>query len=449
MEAFSTKQKSVFRLVMAMSIPSVLSMLVNSLYNIVDSFFVAQISEDAMTALSLVFPIQNLVTAIAVGFGVGINAMIALRLGAGDRRAANISASFGLFLSFLHGLVLMLLCIFMMPRFLELFTDNAQVRSLGLTYSNIAFSFSVSINAGIALEKIFQSVGRMKTSMFVMFAGCLTNVILDPMMIFGMGPFPKLGIAGAALATGIGQTIQLFLYIFAAKKSPLDVSFRLKFVKPEREITKNLYYIGVPAALNLALPSLLISALNSILAGFSQIYVVVLGIYYKLQTFIYLPANGILQGVRPLIGYSYGAGDYKRVQKIYRITLFLSLGIMFTGTLLCMFFPKELISLFSSNQETIHAGASALRIISLGFLVSSLSVTTSGALEGLGKGLPSLVISLLRYVVLIIPAAFLLSRLTGPSGVWHAFFITEVLAGCISYFILYRRYFLKLLSKDA
>lgn len=446
METFSTKQKSLFCLVMTMSIPSVLSMLINSLYNIVDSFFVAQISENAMTALSLVFPVQNLVIAISVGFGVGINALIALRLGARDQRSANVSASFGLVLSAVHGILLMLVCIGGIPWFLKLFTQDPDVLSLGTTYSTIAFSFTFSVNVGITLEKIFQSVGRMKTSMFIMFAGCLTNIILDSIMIFGMGPFPRLGIAGAALATGIGQTIQLFLYIAIAISRPLPVSMNLKFAKPEKDIAKQLYYIGVPATLNLALPSLLISILNSILSGFSQIYVVILGIYYKLQTFVYLPANGILQGVRPLIGYNYGAGEYKNVKKIYRITLFLSLFLMLIGTILCMFLPEQLISLFASNKETIAAGSQALRIISLGFLISAVSITTSGALEGLGKGFPSLMISLLRYVLFMIPSAFLLSHFLGASGVWHAFWITEVSAGLLSYFVLYKKYFTQLLA---
>lgn len=445
METFSTKQKSLFCLVMTMSIPSVLSMLINSLYNIVDSFFVAQISENAMTALSLVFPVQNLVIAISVGFGVGINALIALRLGAKDQRSANISASLGLLLSAIHGVLLMFFCIGGIPWFLKLFTQDPDVLSLGITYSTIAFSFTFSVNVGIALEKIFQSVGRMKTSMFVMFAGCLTNIILDPLMIFGIGPFPKLGIAGAALATGIGQTIQLLLYIIIAVSKPLPVSMNLKSAKPEKEITKHLYYIGIPAALNLALPSLLISILNSILSGFSQIYVVILGIYYKLQTFVYLPANGILQGVRPLIGYNYGAGEYKNVKKIYKITLFLSLFLMLIGTGLCMLLPEQLISMFASNKETIEAGAQALRIISIGFLISAVSITTSGALEGLGKGFPSLMISLLRYVLFMIPAALLLSRLLGASGIWHAFWVTEISAGLLSYFLLYRKYFSRLL----
>lgn len=434
------KEKPVLSLVLAMSIPNVLSMLVNSMYNIVDSLFVAQINENAMTALSLVFPIQNLITAIGVGFGVGINAIIAFYLGAKNNNSANTSASQGVLLSVIHGIILTIVSILIMPGFLRLFTSNEEVIAMGLKYSYVAFAFAVAVNVGITLEKIFQSVGRMKTTMFVMIAGCLTNIILDPILIFGLGPIPAMGIVGAALATGIGQTLSLILYIIIYIIKPINVKLGVEFLKYKRGIIKQLYFIGIPATLNMALPSLLVSVLNSILATYSQIYVVVLGIYYKLQTFVYLPANGIVQGIRPLVGYNYGAKEYGRVKKIYRVSLILSIVIMIIGTGLCMIIPEQLISLFSSNAQTIQAGASALRIISIGFIVSSVSISSSGLLEGLGKGLPSLVISLLRYVLLIIPIAFILSKMVGASGVWHAFWITELIVAGIAY-LLYLKVF--------
>lgn len=432
------KEKPVLSLVLAMSIPNVLSMLVNSMYNIVDSFFVAQINENAMTALSLVFPIQNLITAIGVGFGVGINAIIAFYLGAKNNDSANTSASQGILLSVIHGIILTIVSILIMPWFLRLFTSNEEVIAMGLKYSYVAFAFSISVNVGIALEKVFQSVGRMKTTMFILIAGCVTNIILDPILIFGLGPIPAMGIAGAALATGIGQTLILILYIIIYIIKPINVKLSVEFLKYKSGIIKQLYFIGIPATLNMALPSLLISVLNSILSVYSQIYVVVLGIYYKLQTFVYMPTNGIIQGIRPLVGYNYGAKEYGRVKKIYRVSLMLSIVIMMIGTTICMFVPQQLISLFSSNDQTIQAGAIALRIISMGFIVSTVSISASGLLEGLGKGIPSLVISLLRYVLLIIPIAFILSQLIGANGVWHAFWITELIAAGIAY-LLYRK----------
>ena len=322
------KEKPIFPLLVSMALPMVISMLVNALYNIVDSLFVAQISEDAMTALSLVYPVQNLINAIAIGFGVGINAQIALHLGAGEHKKANMAATHGLMLSLLHGVVITVVSILIMPTFLRMFTSDETVIRMGVTYSRIAFLFSTVIMATLAFEKIFQAVGRMRVTMVGLMAGSVCNIILDPMLIFGIGPFPKMGIAGAALATGIGQILTLTIYLFVYNTTEISVRVRRDCMTPNRKMDVSLYAIGIPAILNLALPSLLVSFLNSILAAYSQVYVVVLGIYYKLQTFLYLPANGIVQGMRPIIGYNYGAGEDARVKRIYNLTLAMTGTIM-------------------------------------------------------------------------------------------------------------------------
>ena len=334
------KTKPILPLVLSMSLPMVLSMMVSSLYNIVDSYYVAKISEDAMTALSLVYPVQNLINAVTIGFSIGANAVIAYHLGAQDTRAAGAAAAQSLVYNALHGAVLTVGCIAVMPWFLGLFTDDPQIISLGVRYSRIAFSFAVVVAVTMSMEKIFQAAGRMMLTMVCMLTGCISNILLDPVLIFGWGPFPKMGIEGAALATGIG--------------------------------------------------------------------------------------------------YNYGAREDVRVKKIYRTALALSVCIMALGTVLCWAIPSQLIGLFSTSAETIAAGRTALEIISLGFIVSSVSVISCGALEGLGMGGPSLAISLLRYALLILPAAFLFSRLWGAVRVWHAFWVTEVLTAAISYF-LYNR----------
>ena len=411
------KEKPVLGLVLSMSLPMVISMLVNALYNIIDSYFVAKISEDAMTALSLVYPVQNFVNAVAIGFGVGINAVIAVHLGAGYRDKADKAATQGILLSVVHGILFTVACIAIMPWFMARYTDNAQIIDLGVRYSTIVFGFSIIINLGLVFEKVFQSVGNMKVTMIALMAGCIVNIILDPLFIFGIGPFPKMNIEGAALATGIGQTVTLAIYLVVYFTRPISVKIRKKYFKPDKSMIGKLYAIGVPAILNLALPSILISSLNAILAAFSQTYVFVLGVYYKLQTFLYLTANGLVQGMRPLIGYNYGAREYKRVKKIYTVVLSLSAVIML---------------------DTIACGATALRIISGGFVVSAVSVTSSGALEGLNKGVPSLIISLMRYMIVIVPAAFLLSRVFGATGVWHAFWIAELITAVCAFFI-YKR----------
>lgn len=432
------KERPILPLLASMALPMVLSMLVNSLYNIVDSFFVAQISEAAMTALSLVYPVQNFINAVAIGFGVGINAVISIALGAGDRRRADAAATHGMVLSALHGLILTLASIAVMPLFLARFTTDPAVIQMGLAYSKTAFSFSVIIMLGLSFEKIFQAVGRMKVTMAALLTGCVSNILLDPVLIFGLGPFPELGISGAALATGIGQALTLLVYLAAYRLIPIPVRLRRDCLRPDATLDRKLYGVGVPAILNLALPSLLISVLNGLLSVYSQSYVVILGIYYKLQTFLYLPASGIVQGMRPLIGYNYGAGEHGRVRQLYNATLCASGIIMAFGTVVCLLWAEPLMGLFTSQPDTIQAGGTALRIICAGFVISSVSVTSSGALEGLGKGAQSLVISLCRYVVVILPAAFLLCRTIGPDGVWHAFWITEAVTAGAAFWV-YRR----------
>ena len=432
------KTKPVFPLLVSMALPNVISMLVNSLYNIVDSLFVAQINEQAMTALSLVFPIQNFVNAVAIGFGVGINALVALYRGAGDHDKADAAATHGMALSVLHGLLCTLMATAIMPGFLARFTADSTIVSMGVTYSAIVFFFAIVNMASLAFEKIFQAVGRMKLTMLALISGCVCNILLDPILIFGLGPVPALGIAGAALATGIGQTVTLVLYLVVYCTTASPVRLRRKALRPDASLEGRLYAIGVPAILNLALPSLLVTFLNGLLAAFSESYVVVLGIYYKLQTFLYLPANGIVQGMRPLIGYNYGARQHARVKKLYELTLIMSAAIMAAGTLICLFASRPLMQLFTSNPEIITIGQTALRIICLGFVVSAVSTTSSGALEGLGKGTESLVISLCRYLLFIMPLAAVLCHFLGANGVWHAFWITEALSALVAYPV-YRR----------
>lgn len=432
------KERPVLPLILSMSLPMVISMLVNSLYNIVDSFFVAKISEDAMTALSLVYPVQNFINALSIGFGVGINAVIAFYLGAGDQKKADMATTQGLLLSAIHGVVMTIACIAVIPSFLKSFTSSQTVIDMGIQYSVIAFSFTLIVNLTLAFEKFFQAVGRMKVTMLSMMCGCIANIILDPVLIFGLGPFPEMGIEGAALATGIGQALTLAIYLVIFFIRPLGLNIRRRYLSLDKSMVLKLYSIGIPATLNLALPSILISALNGILAAYSEVYILVLGIYYKLQTFLYLPANGIVQGMRPLIGYNYGAGEHKRVKQIYKIVLYMSGMIMILGTVICLLIPDLLMGLFTDSETTIQAGQTALRIISGGFIVSAVSVTSSGALEGLGKGFPSLIISLCRYIVIILPTAFILSKVFGPTGVWHSFWIAEAVTAIIA-FIVYNK----------
>lgn len=438
MEQTFMKEKGILYLVLTMSLPMVISMMVNSLYNIIDSFFVAQISGTAMTALSLVYPMQNLINAVTIGFGVGLNAVVAYYLGAQDFVRADKAATQGLVLNTLHGLFLSIICITVIPNFLRLFTTNALTIEMGVRYSRIVFLFAAIISLDLSFEKLFQAVGKMTVSMVSMLCGCIANIILDPILIFGIGPFPAMGIEGAAIATGLGQVLTFVIYLLYYFLRPIPVHIDVHYLMPEKEIATRLYSIGISASLTMSLPSVMISCLNIILAGFSQAYVLVLGVYYKLQTFLYLTANGIVQGIRPLIGYNYGAKMYQRVHKIYLTALFLTIIIMTAGTALCLIYPTELMSLFTSVPENVQAGVEALRIICIGFIASSVSVTACGVLEGLSKGIPSLIISMCRYLLIMLPAAFILSRSLGAVGVWHGFWVAELLTAVVALAVMWK-----------
>ena len=433
------KEKPVLPLVLKMALPMVISMLVNSLYNIVDSFFVAQVSEDAMTAISIVYPLQNLANAVGVGFGVGINAAVAYYLGAGNGKAANRSATLGIILSALHGIVLAGICVLFIRPFISMFTDSEEIVAYGLDYFYIVIAFAPVLTLGMAFEKVLQATGKMKTTMFCMAIGAVANIILDPIFISGLGAVPAMGVFGAALATGIGQTLSLISYIAVFLLAKIPVRLRLER-RGEEKICRKLYYVGIPASLNLALPSFMITVLNAILAAFAEVYVLILGVYYKLQTFIYFTISGIVQGIRPLISYNLGAGRKDRVIGIFKVTLLLSLGVMVIGTILCLAIPKQLMDIFTDTPQTMEQGAVALRIISAGFIVSAISVVVSGSFEALGKGMPSLIISLLRYIA-ILPIALLMSYLFQAAGVWHSFWITELLSAVVSCILFWRLFY--------
>ena len=433
------KEKPVLPLVLKMALPMVISMLVNSLYNIVDSFFVAQVSEDAMTAISIVYPLQNLANAVGVGFGVGINAAVAYYLGAGNGKAANRSATLGIILSALHGVVLAGICMLLIRPFISMFTDSEEIAAYGLDYFYTVIAFAPVLTLGMAFEKVLQATGKMKTTMFCMAIGAVANIILDPIFISGLGAVPAMGVFGAALATGIGQTLSLISYIAVFLLAKIPVRLRLER-RGEEKICRKLYCVGIPASLNLALPSFMITVLNAILAAFAEVYVLILGVYYKLQTFIYFTISGIVQGIRPLISYNLGAGRKDRVIGIFKVTLLLSLGVMVIGTILCLAIPKQLMDIFTDTPQTMEQGAVALRIISAGFIVSAISVVVSGSFEALGKGMPSLIISLLRYIA-ILPIALLMSYLFQATGVWHSFWITELLSAVVSCILFWRLFY--------
>ena len=432
---------SVKKLMLQLMIPAVVAQVVNLLYNIVDRIYIGHIpgiGAAALTGVGLFTPILMLLNAFAMLIGAGGAPRTAIAMGQGDKKQAEkiVSNSFTMLLIF--SVLLTVVFYAAAPALLRMFGASDATLPYALAYSRIYILGSVCVLLVMGMNPFITTQGFAKISMLTTVIGAVINIILDPILIFGLGPVPALGIAGAALATGIGQTVTLVLYLVVYCTTASPVRLRRKALRPDASLEGRLYAIGVPAILNLALPSLLVTFLNGLLAVYSQSYVTVLGIYYKLQTFLYLPANGIVQGMRPLISYNYGAGEHKRVRRLYQITLILSAAIMAAGTLGCLAASEPLMRLFTSTPETVEAGKIALRIICLGFVVSAISTTSSGALEGLGKGTQSLVISLCRYIVFIMPLAWVLCRQFGPVGVWNAFWATEVLSAIVS-LIVYKK----------
>ena len=423
-----------------LAVPIMATSLIQMAYNMTDMIWIGRIGSSAVASVGAAGMYMWLSNGLAALAKMGGQVNVGHALGASNSEEAAEYASNALQLTLILGIIYGLVCILGAKPLIHFFHLNqAQVIRdaiyyLEITCGLVLFSFLNQTYTGL-----FTAIGNSRPVFLATTTGLVVNIILDPVLIFGLGPFPSLGIEGAALATGLGQTFSAILYLIFYMVAPISVKFRRAYFKPDFALCKKMYSIGIPASLNMALPSLLISSLNVILAGFGQSYVFVLGVYYKLQTFLYLPANGVIQGMRPLIGYNYGAKEHSRVNKIYQTSLILVLAIMAVGTVLCLCIPGTLIHLFTATPATIKIGSSALHIICLGFLVSSVSVTSSGALEGLGMGLPSLNISLCRYTLIIIPLAFLLSLLQGASGVWHAFWITEAITAIISYWIYHRK----------
>lgn len=430
------KTRPIFPLLMSMSIPMMLSMLIQSLYNIVDSIYVSRLGTDALTAVSLAYPLQNVVVSVSVGIGVGITSAISIHLGAGNQEKANRSATIGLALAFFHCLLFLLAGIFVTKPFLKLFTNDVQILADACDYTYIVLCLSFGALLQVTMEKIFQGIGEMKLTMYLLSSGCIINIILDPILIFGLLGFPALGVKGAVIATVIGQICAFLLYIVVYRKKKLSIRIHPRYLCFDKQIILQIYGVGIPSSIMMTLPSILISVLNRILASFSSVYVAVLGVYFKLQTFIYMPANGIVQGLRPIIGYNYGAGETKRVKSAIRYSLLAAATLMLLGTLLSLLIPTQIFSLFDADEELMSAGVTALRIICLGFLISTIGIIYSGTFEALGKGKHSLIISLLRQFLITIPCGFILSRFFGPVGVWISFPVGELCASVAAFFLL-------------
>lgn len=424
------------RLIVTMSFPIMLSMLVQALYNIVDSAFVARISEDALTAVSLAFPVQLLMIAVATGTGVGVNALLSRRLGQKKQDEANAVAINGVFLSVCFWLVFAVLGLLFGRSFIALFTDVPAVIDMGTSYVTVVTVASCGVFLLFVAERLMQATGNTVYHMVTQLIGAVLNCILDPIMIFGLLGFPALGTTGAALATVLSQIIAMSIGFWINVRLNHDVRLHLRGFQPNGGILGEIVRIGLPAAVQQSLLSVLTVGLNRILMPFSQTAVSFYGVYYKLQNFLFMPVYGLNNALIPMIGYNFGAKNRRRIERITRYALYLAVGIMAAGTVLFELIPVPLLHLFDASDAMLALGVPAIRIISVSFCFAGASVILSGCMQGLGRGNESLWVALTRQLIVILPAAVLLSRLS-LTAVWFAFPLAEAV-GLAAAIVLHR-----------
>lgn len=446
-ESVKMGTRPILPLIFSMSLPAMFSMFIQSMYNIVDSIFVSKISMEALTALSLAFPLQTLMVAVAVGTGVGVNSLVSRKLGEGRYDEASSAASHGVVLAFFSWILFAILGIFLTRPFFEMFSDNPAVITAGCDYVYIVMICSFGIFIQIVLEKTLQATGNMIYPMFFQLTGAITNIILDPILIFGLLGFPKLGVKGAAIATVIGQVFALIfsIVIISTKTHAVKISF--KGFKLSVKTLKDIYVVGFPSIIMQSISSLLVGALNAILVTFSEAAVSVLGIYYKLQSFVFMPVFGLTQGVMPIMGYNFGARNKKRLLDALKYGSIIASIIMAIGTVIFILFPDKLLMIFNASEELIVIGIPALRIISLCFMGAALGILFSTLFQAVGAGIYSLTVSVLRQLVVILPVAYLLSKI-GLEYVWYAFPIAEIAALIVSIILFRRLYNLKIKKLD-
>lgn len=424
------------KLLFSMSTPMVISFLVQSLYNIVDSIFVARYSPDALAAVSLAYPIQILMIAVSVGTGVGVNALLSRLLGEGKKERAKATADNAVLLAIISSIAFAIFGAIGTKAFFDAQTNSETIRTLGYSYLSIVTIFSFGLILEVTYERILQSTGKTIYNMITQGIGAIINIILDPILIFGLLGAPKMGVAGAAIATVAGQIIAMILsFVFNMKyNEEVDISFGKHIFKPDFIIIKDIYKVGIPSIAMQSMSTLMMLGLNKILVRYSDMAVNVLGIYYKLQSFVFMPIFGLNNGMTPIVAYNYGARNKDRIMKVLKYSFLSSLVIMVIGTAIFWVFPKELMILFSPNEEMLRLGIPALRICSLCFILAAFDVIAIASFQSLGNGMYALYASFLRQLVLILPLAYVLSNMLGLEAVWYSIPLAEL--GC-AFFDIY------------
>lgn len=428
------------KLLFTMAVPAICSMTLQAVYNVVDSIFVAQISERALAAVTLVFPVQMLMIAVGVGTGVGLNSLIARRLGEKRFDEANSAGTHGFLLALLNWAVFLIFTLFFSGIFYRAFSDSQDLVGQAMAYSNIITGVSCFLFMQITCEKILQATGNMLMPMISNMVGCIVNIVLDPILIFGYFGFPKMGVQGAAIATIIGQFIGLTTIscFFFLREHPVKVNFRnFKF---SGRIVRDIYNVGLPAMIMQAIPSFVNVFLNMILLSFSEAAVSVLGVYFRIQSFVFMPVFGLNQGSTPIMGYNYGAKNRERLMKTLKLSLLTAVAIMTIGLIIFQLFPAQIMSIFSATDTMLEMGKSAMRILSLCFIPAAFGIVFSTLFQALGFGTYSLLMTLLRQLIIILPAAWILSRFFDVTGVWMAYPIAEIFSLICAFFFFSRIY---------
>lgn len=427
------------KLLLNMSVPMMLSMLVQALYNIVDSIFVSRIHEDALTALNLCFPIQLLIMAFGNGMAIGVNALVSKALGEKEQKKADKIAMNGVFLAIASAVVFFLVGLFLVkPYFNMQNTDTQQIKDFGIQYLTINCMMSFAIYLQIIFERLLQATGKTIFSMITQTVGAVTNMILDPILIFGLFGAPKLGVRGAAIATVFGQLLAAALALFFNLKFNKELRLKFSNLCPDMKIILNIYSIGLPSIIMQAIGSVMNTLMNNILLGFSDTACAVFGAYYKLQSFFFMPVFGLNGSIVPIIGYNFGAGKRKRVIKVIKLGIIYSEVLMVTGLIVFEVMPKTLLSIFDASENMLQIGSTALRIIGIHFPVAAVCIILGTAFQALGHGIYSTWVSIARQLVVLIPAAYLLSLTGNLNAVWFSFPIAEVasLATTIIFFVM-------------
>ena len=420
------------KLVISMSLPIIISMVIQALYNIVDSIFVAKISSDALTAVSLCYPVQTIMVAIACGTAVGFNTLLARYLGEKKFDYANNTMMHGILLGFLNGLVFLVLGLLFSNVFLSWFTRDVQILGLANTYIRICTMFSFSVFVQIIFERIMQATGNAIYNMVMQGAGAIINIILDPILIFGWFGLPRMGVTGAAIATVIGQFCGMMIGYWITKKKIDTLQIKMSNFSFSTDILARIYKVGVPAILMQSVLSFMTVFMNMILAPISAMAISAFSVYYKLQNFLNMAVLGITNALIPIVAYNNGAKRKDRARDAIQFSLLLSIGIMFVGTIIFQLFPKQLLSMFSANDEMYAFGIPALKIISLSFVFAGISMVLCAAFQALNKANTSLVITLARQLVILIPLTYGLMKCFGINMGWYAFVVTEIICSVYS-----------------